>query len=132
MTNESKQQLTVWWVLWAAFQAGIFVIYHFLGGSAAQPPSPSPDSPLWLAGLAPFVISTIIRWVVLPRARSAQVALPLFIVGIAMAEAVCFLGLFIFPAHRQELFALSVLGIFQFIPYFARRYFVPSDQHPDA
>ena len=29
------------------------------------------------------------------------------------------------------LFALSVLGIFQFIPAFARRYFAPDDQHPN-
>lgn len=130
MTNESKQQWIVWWVLWAAILTGMFVIYHFLGGTAAPSRSPSLDSLSWLAGLAPFVISSIIRWVVLPRIRNAQAALVLFIFGLAMSEATCFLGLFIFPAHKQALFALSVLGILQFVPSFARRFFEPDDKRP--
>ncbi len=40
-----------------------------------------------------------------------------------MAEATSFLGLFIFPGHKQALCLLSALGIFQFIPFFAARYF---------
>ena len=122
MKEQDKQQLIVWWIMWAAFQAGIFMIYHFIGGprsSVAQPDS----SPTWLAGLVPVGVSSIIRWQVLPRVPNAQAALPLFIVGIAMAEATCFLGLFLFPPHQRELFLFSALGIFQFIPFFARRYF---------
>ena len=129
MPNEAKQRLTVWWILWAAFQIGIFVIYHFLSRTSAQPQPPSAASATWLAGFAPFFVSTIIRWGVLPRVARAQAAFPLFIIGIAMAEASCFLGLFIFPAHQQELFMLSVLGIFQFVPCFARRYFTLHGHH---
>ncbi len=132
MTNEAKQPLAIWWVSWAAFLGGVFAIYHFLDNAAAQPQAPSGDSPIWLAGLAPFVVSTIIRWLVLPRARSVQAAFPLFILGIASAEAMCFLGLFIFPAHKQGLFVLSVLGMLQFVPYFARRYFTRDGQPPRA
>ena len=47
----------------------------------------------------------------------------MFVAGIAFAEASCFLGLFIFPAHQKELFILSALGILQFIPFFARRFY---------
>jgi len=131
MTNQTKQRLTVWWILWATFQTGIFVIYHFL--SAAQRPQPmTAASSAWLVGLAPVAFSAILRWLVLPRVQSAQAALPLFIMGIAMAEATCFLGLFIFPAHKQELFILSALGIFQFIPIFARRYFTHDDENRNA
>ena len=132
MTNESKQQLIVWWVLWAAILTGIFVIYHYLGGTAAPSRSPSRDSLSWLAGLAPFAICSIIRWVVLPRIGNAQAALALFMFGLAIAEATCFLGLFIFPAHKQELFALSVLGIVQFVPHFARRFYASDDKRPNA
>ena len=131
MTNQSKQPWLIWWILWVAFQTGIVILYGVLGSNALPVPAPSPESLIWLAGLAPFFISTNIRWVVLPRAQSAQTALPLFILGMALAEATCFLGLFLFQAHKQELFALSVLGIFQFIPAFARRYFAPDDQHPN-
>jgi hypothetical protein len=132
MTNESKQQLIVWWVMWAAFQVGIFMIYYFLGGTHAPPASPSPDSPVWLAGLAPFFASMIVRWILLPRVKSAPRAFPLFFVGIATAEATCFVGVFVFSAHQQLLFAASVLGIFQFIPFFARRFFPDDDGFPRA
>ena len=74
----------------------------------------------------------IIRWVVLPRIGNAQAALALFMFGLAIAEATCFLGLFIFPAHKQELFALSVLGIVQFVPHFARRFYAWDDKRPNA
>ncbi len=127
-TNEAKAQMTVWWVLWAAFQIAIFIYYHFLGNTGVQPRPQRVDSFIWLAGFAPLTISAIVRWLVLPRTRDAQSALPLFIVGIAMAEATCFLGLFIFPAHRQELFIWSAIGVFQFIPYFVPRYFARDDQ----
>ena len=128
MSDNGRQQLIVWWVLWAAFQIGILIIYQVLGSSPSTASSPGSDSQLWLAALAPVVLSTIVRWGALPRSTSAVAALPMFIVGIAMAESACFLGLFIFPQHKEELFVASALGIFQFIPFFARRFFVAEEQ----
>lgn len=130
MKTATKRQLIVWWVLWAAFQVGIFMIHYFVGGTHARPASPSPESPLGLAGLAPFFAATIVRWILLPRVTSAPPAFPLFLVGIALAEATCFLGIFVFSDHQQLLFAASVLGIFQFIPFFARRFFSDDDAFP--
>jgi hypothetical protein len=49
------------------------------------------------------------------------------IVGIGLAESVTFLGLFLFPSHRLDLFVLSALSIFQFIPTYARRLLASSD-----
>jgi hypothetical protein len=72
--------------------------------------------------MTPFVISVLIRFLVMPRLKSIASALPVFIVGIAMAEMSCFLGLFIFPSHQRDLFILSAVGIFQFIPIYAQRY----------
>jgi hypothetical protein len=123
MSNQAKQQLAVWWVTWLAFQTGIFFFYHFLGSTGTLPPSSAALSSIWLVALFPVVLSAIVRWLILPRALTARAALPLFIIGITMAEATCFLGLFIFPAHKQELCLLSAIGIFQFIPVFAVRYF---------
>jgi hypothetical protein len=130
--QEARAQTMVWWILWAAFQVGIVIIYRTLSGALPQPPTEPVDSSAWLAGFAPLTISVIIRWFVLPRARTAQSALPVFIIGIAMAESATFFGLYIFPAHRQELFMWSALGIFQFIPYFVSRYFKPKDEHLGA
>jgi hypothetical protein len=109
------------------------MFYQTLSVAPGQPgQSESVDSPIWYAALAPLAISAIIRWLVLPRARSSQPALTLFIVGIAMAESACFMGLYVFPAHKHDLFLLSMLGIFQFIPYYARRYFPPDDEQMTA
>jgi hypothetical protein len=124
--NNNKPQVMVWWALWAAFQTGIFLIYHFIRTPGEPPPDPSP---VWLAGAVPFLLSVALRWLILPRVTNVQLALPVFVGGIALAEASCFLGLFIFPAHRAQLFYLSAVGIFQYIPTFASRFCsgVPKD-----
>jgi len=116
----------VWWVLWAAFMVGIFQVYYFLGirgAGAKDMPLTAPGPFLALLGLIPVAISVLIRWIVLPRVPTAEAGLVFFVIGIAMAEASCFIGLFLFPAYKEVFFAFSVLGIVQFIPFFARRYF---------
>ena len=120
-----KQQLLVWWILWAAFVVGIFQVYYFLAmsGSSPKPQAPATNPFIAAFGLLPVAVSAIIRWSILPRIQSARVALPIFIIGIALAEASCYMGLFIFPAFKAGFFVFSVIGMFQFIPFFARRYF---------
>ena len=117
-------QLIVWWMLWLAFQTGIGFFYFFLGGVGGRTPAAEAggDSPLWMIALGPFLVSIVMRWVFLARATQAQRALVFFILGIAMAESVCFIGLFLAPAHKLELFILSALGIAQFVPYYAGRF----------
>ena len=114
-----QQQRVVWWILWAVFQIGIVVIYFFLG----KPMTSVPTSAFWQVGFFPVLISGAVRWSVLPQFKDAPKALPIFIIGIALAELSCFLGLFVFPAHRLPLFIASVIGIFQFIPIYFGRYF---------
>lgn len=116
--------LLAWWVLWATFQTGVCVFYFFLGGASARvtPPAGSADSSLWMIALGPFLLSVVIRWLLLERSSDAQRAFVLFILGIAFAEAVCFIGLFLAPTHKLELFILSAIGIFQFLPYFAIKF----------
>jgi cytochrome bd-type quinol oxidase subunit 2 len=130
--QQMRAQMNVWWILWAAFQVGIFIMYQNLTKGAAQrPQAHAIDSALdsyWLAALAPLAMSIIVRWLILPRVRIAQTALVFFIVGIAFAESVCFLGIFIFPAHKEQLLVCSLAGIFQFIPYYVGRYYPRDDQ----
>jgi hypothetical protein len=122
MSHNAKPQPVVWWILWATFMAGVFLFYSVLGDRGTQAETPSSDSRLWWVGFVPFGVSTLLRWLVLPRLRNATTALPVFVLGIAMAEFCCFLGLFIFPAHKQDLFLLCVLGLAQYVPVFAGRF----------
>ena len=121
MQTESKEHLIVWWVIWAALLNGVFVIYFVLGNTAERQPA-MPESSIWLACLAPLLVSTMIRWGVLSRVQSAQAAFSLFVAGLALAESTGILGILLFPEHKQELFIFGVIGILQFAPFFARRY----------
>lgn len=122
MENRRLQQLVTWWVLWAAFLGGICIMYKVLGSTVTSASSLASNSNVWIVAAAPVFVSAVIRWVVLPRASSIRAALILFVLGIAMAEATLFFGLFLFPAHKLELFIASALGVIQFIPYYAGRF----------
>lgn len=117
----------MFWIIWLALQSGVFITYTVIGSSAA-PSVASADSPIWQAAFAPVVISTFIRWVVLPRIKSFQSGFTWFVIGMAMAESACIMGLFVFPAHRDELFLTGAVGIFQFIPFFARSLMIGNGQ----
>ncbi len=122
MNGRANPQLMVWWSLWVAFLVAIGCYYQFLGSTQAQSAPPVSDSSAWLAGLAPLLLSVLIRWLVLPHISTAGPALAVFAIGIALAEVCCFLGLFIFPAHKEALFVMSFIGVFQFMPFFASRF----------
>lgn len=128
MNNQQRTiPLTNWWIIWLALQVGIFVIYFVLEKSARE--NKGPESPIWLAGFLPLIGSAIVRCVVLPRISVIQTAFPFFVIGIAMAEATTFFGMFLFPEQKQLFFLLSVVGMFQFIPTFAKRFYKsPEDE----
>ncbi|MGB8169933.1 MAG: hypothetical protein WCF18_20690, partial [Chthoniobacteraceae bacterium] len=107
------QLLMVPWVLWGAFMVGVMVMFHFLHNK--KPPA-ADGAQLWMAALVPLLISLIIRWNVIPRVTVMQSALAFMIMGIALAESVLFLGIFLFPAHQFTLFLAALLGIAQHAP----------------
>ncbi len=121
-----RQQLLVFWVLWAAFLAGVGVQYHFLHRTS---PPPADDSKTWIAAAGPLLVSMILRWNVIPRIGSATTLLPIMIVGIALAESATFIGIFLFPAHQWELFLGSLLCLAQFAPVYAARLFAEGGQN---
>jgi hypothetical protein len=66
--------------------------------------------------IAPLAASVGLRWLVLPRLTLQPTLLTVCVVGMALAEACCLLGLFLFPVQAQTLFVLAVLGILQYCP----------------
>lgn len=126
MSGTKQQALQVWWIIWGALLTGIFMIHQFVPASASGPFPETTDQPVWLLATLPLAAASVIRWLVLPRATQAAAALPLFVVGMALAESTFMAGMFLFPAHKQELLILSALGIFQFVPLFAGKYYESS------
>ena len=127
--DKTKQMLLVWWIAWAAVLGGLVVIYLVLGRGPVKP-EPVADKEVLkhLVGLVPLFVSVVIRWLVLPRFDSLQRAFPLYIVGLALAEACGILGIFLGGPFRDDLFVLGVLGVTQFVPIFARQLTRPKEQ----
>lgn len=123
----AKQLLLIWWIMWAAILAGLLGIYFVLGRGPVKA-SPDKNVLLNLVGLVPLFVSIVIRWLVLPRFDSLQRAFPIYIVGLALAEACGILGIFLGGPFRDDLFVLGVLGVTQFVPVFARQLQRPKEQ----
>ena len=116
-----KTQLLIWWIIWAAVLFGLIALYFFLGQVQARPLVKGGHPLIGLVGVVPLFVSIVIRWLALPRARDLTRALPMFVVGLALAEAGGIMGLFLGGPFRDDVFLLGVFGVVQFIPIFARR-----------
>ncbi len=116
--------LKIWWIVWAGILVGLVAIYVALGRSQ-PPPAPAANPFANLVGLIPLFVSIVIRWLVMPRYTDLKSAFPMFIAGLALAEACGLLGIFLGGPYRDDLFVLGVLGIFQFMPFFAKAYLQP-------
>ena len=117
----SRLRPLMFWAVWSACFAGLFVVRFVLAPSSGGARA-SGDGWLWVT--APFWVSVILRWVVLPRLRprDQQPAWVVFILGVSLAELPLFAGLFLFSGRLEELFVLSILGIAQWVPVFAGRF----------
>ncbi len=127
-SQRDRAQLLVWWILWAGILSGLVIIYVLLGRAPAKAPLPGENPLTGLIGLAPLFVSIIIRWLVLPRLTGLRQALPMFIVGIALAESCGLLGIFLGGIYKDDLFLLGVLGVTQYVPVFAKKYLEPKPQ----
>lgn len=74
----------------------------------------------------------MLRWFVLPKQQDAIKGLVIFILGVAMAESCGVLGTFMGGEYRTEFFVLGVIGILQWIPWFARRFYRPAANDVDV
>ena len=116
----------MWWVIWASLIAGLVLIYFFLGRAPLPPGAAQEKILTGLAGLVPLFVSIVIRWLVLPRYHDLSRAFPMFIVGLALAEICGLLGIFFGGPYRDDVFFLGVLGLAQFVPFFAKKYLEPA------
>ena len=123
--GKTPPPVKVWWILWAAILAGQIMIYAALGRGPLPAPVPGANPFANLIGFVPLFVSIIIRWLVLPRSTSPVPAFAMFIVGLALADACGILGIFLGGPYRDSLFVLGVLGITQYVPLYARKFYEP-------
>ena len=110
----------VWWGIWFALLTSPFIFTQVI--SAVDLKFPALLIP-WQVALIPLVPACGIRWIAIPRASDGGWAFVFFMMGLSACEAPAIVGAVLFPEMKRELFALSVLGIAQFIPTFAKRFF---------
>jgi hypothetical protein len=120
-----KAQLLVWWVIWWGILSGLVLLYYFFGRGPLPPAAPDTNPLAGLIGLGPLFVSIIIRWLVLPRSPAPGPAFAMFIMGLALAEGCGILGVFLGGPYREDLFVLGVLGVGQYVPLYARKFFAP-------
>ena len=120
-----RTQLLAWWIVWAAILTGLLLIGVAFGRGPQAPLPPGANPLANLVGFVPLFVSIIIRWLVLPRATDPRPAFVLFVLGVVLAEACGLLGIFLGGPYRQDLFLLGVLGVTQYVPFYAKRLFDP-------
>ena len=120
-----RAQLKVWWALWASLLASLVLIWWNFGFLRLSGNEPHDNPLLDLVGMVPLFLSIVLRWLVIPRVTEMRRAFVLFIIGMTLAEGCGMIGIFLGGPYRDELFLLGVLGLAQFMPFFARRLVEP-------
>ncbi len=119
-----KPPQLVWWVIWFGILNSLMLVSFLMGRKSGAPvPAGSPSAVGEFAGLVPLAVSVILRWAVVPRLERAQAALAVFILGLSLAEACGFMGTFLGRVHTKDMVTLGMLGILQWAPLFAARFY---------
>jgi hypothetical protein len=126
--QRARAFLRNWWIVWGASLVSLGLLSLVFGRGRLLPPAPAANPLPNLVGLVPLFVSIIIRWLVLPRYNDLKAAFPLFVFGVALAGGCGVLGLFLGGPYRDSLQVLGLLGLIQFIPFFARVYLEPRPQ----
>jgi hypothetical protein len=117
--NKTKgPQAIVIWVLWLSFATALVMYRIMLVSKAANTRSlTAPDTIVaWVCYVIPIVVVFALRWLVIPRLKQPIEVLPVFLVGVALAETLTFFGLFLFPAQFRLFYLMSWLLFVQLMP----------------
>lgn len=113
------------WVIWFTQLQAAFFFQFFLGGGVPQ--GSNADTPmglwLWAICLVPLVLATGVRWWVLPKIKPPAKQLVAMVVGLALAEVVVLLSIFLvapdYPQYQIAILMVAVVAIIQFAPSYA-------------
>ena len=103
------------WLCWVALFFATFS-YRFILGTESPEEEPL-NIFLTIISFVLILSSLACRILVLPKAEEPFV---IFIIGIALAEAVALIGIFRMPYYKDFFMTLSLASIFAFLPYFIK------------
>lgn len=113
----------IWWAIWLAALVEAGVLYVFLTPGEPKSMDGITGIPREMIVLVPLGMSILLRWGGMGFVRKGNIAFVLFLAGVSLATLAADMSLFFGQYFGRELFTVSVLGILQFAPLFARQYF---------
>ncbi len=124
-TNMTKKPVPpqVVWIVWGAMCMGLPVIQFFMGGGTPKIEEGATIPVIIVVPLILVMAATVVRWLVIPRLTTNIQRFQAMVVGVALAEAAEFLGVFMIssdsPTSMVIVFPLAFLGMLQFAPVYA-------------
>jgi hypothetical protein len=121
-----KRQLVVLWTIWGALFSAIIIYQFALGGGIPTGENKGPGGVNFavMLGVGQIVAASVVRWLLLPRAKHPGQVLVFMVIGLALSEGAEFYGLFLVPKNQPStqlaMWLLSLLSALQFIPIYAK------------
>jgi len=111
----------VWWIMWFGLLSSVLAIHFIIPVVPGREITPA--GALTYVPLVPLFLGCAVRWLLLPRLGKQEHALAVFLMGLALCEGCAILGIFLVPEMRSTYVVLAVIGVLQFMPVFAGRFF---------
>ncbi|HAV12966.1 MAG TPA: hypothetical protein DCX06_05660 [Opitutae bacterium] len=118
----NKQKAIGQWIIWFVFLQSALVIHFVLGGGF--PEGDNATEPMaavvWAACIAPILIATGIRWLVIPKLQDPSKLFIAMILGLVLSEQPIFISLFLigdeYPQNQIAVLMVSVMSLIQLAP----------------
>lgn len=109
------------WIIWFAILSGFCLVYFFLG-QAKSSGTPAPESVFRLFPLMTLISALAVRFMLLPKFKSLTKVLPVFIVGLSLAEGSGIIATFLLsPDDARVYFVATVTVLLMYAPLFASK-----------
>ena len=107
------------WFLWVTWVSALPMYWTYLVSDGDQVDSLTPLS--WFAVIMylwPVALTTVLRWIVIPRIKIYPLTIIPFFFGTMFAMSLALYGIFLFEEFLTIFFVTSCLAVLQFIPLF--------------
>jgi len=109
----------VLWILWFAITVGLCMVYLLLGRNSVVVADKG-NEVLRFVPLVPLALSVAVRFLLLPKFKSLTKVLPIYIVGLSMAEGSGIIAMFLLPhSDAVNYFTTAVVVLIMYVPLFA-------------